>query len=403
MKTTLKEKRYIRRLAQGAIVFFGANDMEKNDMMRALNRASFIDTPEEMRLALRLKTDEWNRYLGKFMADLGKVTLFGLKGWGECQMPATLPGSGGKSPELEAALKQIAERDSMLKELREKMADQSSRKVGPIEIIIKKDDKKFRHIKRAHMTMPELLMRCGARVHTYLVGPAGSGKTTAAEQVADSLGLEFGFMSVGPQTTKSDIFGYMDVKGDYVTTEFRKRYEKGGVFLFDEMDSGNGGVLTSVNAALAGSCCAFPDKMVKRHPDFVCIGAGNTYGTGPDRVYVGRQELDGASLDRFDFLEWGYDEGLELEIAKSLWEEEVQKATEWTEFVQKVRKAVAKLGLRHIVSPRATMHGIKLLKAGAVRDRVVQTSVWKNLKPAEVNRIEASMAANINNLNPASN
>ena len=58
--------------------------------------------------------------------------------------------------------------------------------------------------------------------------------------------------------------------------------------------------------------------MVKRHPKFICIGAGNTYGTGPDRVYVGRQELDGASLDRFDFLEWAYDETLERFIVDSI-------------------------------------------------------------------------------------
>ncbi len=395
MKTTLTEKKYIRRLANGAVLFFGSSAEEQQTITRNLNRASFVDSPADMRRALKIKQADWDRFLTTFFAKVGRVTEYGGTPYAECQEVVTSTGTT-EDPAVTELKAEIARKEAAMTSLREELA--SGRKQGPVEIHVKLDDGKKTHaskIKTAHMTMPELLMRCAAGLNVYLVGPAGSGKTTAGEQVADTLRLDFGFMSVGPQTTKTDIFGFMSASGAYVATEFRRRYEEGGVFLFDEMDAGNGGVLTSVNAALAGKTCAFPDKMVKRHPKFICIGAGNTYGTGPDRVYVGRQELDGASLDRFDFLEWGYDEGLEMEIAKTLWEEKVQEATEWTTFVQRVRKAVNTLGIRHIVSPRATFHGIKNLKQGIKRESVLQTTIWKNLKPDVVNRITEQMTRNI--------
>jgi cobaltochelatase CobS len=40
------------------------------------------------------------------------------------------------------------------------------------------------------------------------------------------------------------------------------------------------------------------------------VATANTFGTGADRVYVGSLQIDGATLDRFAFLEWPYDEGL---------------------------------------------------------------------------------------------
>jgi cobaltochelatase CobS len=291
--------------------------------------------------------------------------------------------------------KQVANLQKQLKESNEAIAKAREGQVLSIEI--KNVEKgETRELGVSHKTTPELLVRVQCGLNVYLVGPAGSGKTTAAEKVAEALSLKFGFMSVGPQTTKSDVFGYMDAKGDYVPTEFRRRYEMGGVFLFDEIDAAHAGVLTQINAALAGSVCAFPDRMVKKHDDFRCLAAGNTYGTGADRVYVGRNELDGASLDRFDFLEWAYDEALELAIVKNIAlsvKGDVNVAARWTGYVQSIRRSVAKLSIRHVVSPRASINGTKLLLAGVAQDRVEATALFKSLKPEEVVRIKQNLSA----------
>ena len=77
----------------------------------------------------------------------------------------------------------------------------------------------------------------------------------------------------------------------------------GGVFLFDEIDAADANVLLVVNSALANGRMSVPSRhdqpVAKKHSEFVCIAAANTFGRGADRVYVGRNELDEATLDRF--------------------------------------------------------------------------------------------------------
>jgi hypothetical protein len=46
----------------------------------------------------------------------------------------------------------------------------------------------------------------------------------------------------------------------------------------------------------------------------VCAAA-NTYGTGADALYVGRNQLDAATLDRFYVVEMDYDRKLEAKLA----------------------------------------------------------------------------------------
>jgi cobaltochelatase CobS len=236
---------------------------------------------------------------------------------------------------------------------------------------------------RQHYAFKKILNAVAQRVHLMLVGAAGSGKTTCAHNVADALGLKFYAMSVGQQTTKSDIFGFVDAHSNYKRTQFRDAFENGGVFLFDEIDAGNAGVLTAINAALANGTCAFPDGMVKRSDDFVCIAAGNTFGRGADRQYVGRQQLDAATLDRFAVIDFDYDEELELEISGN---------RNWTRQVQRMRANAMANNLRVVISPRASINGAKLLAAGFTESEVKEMIVFKGIGQNERNIIENGKA-----------
>ena len=80
-----------------------------------------------------------------------------------------------------------------------------------------------------HESLRELIAMVGQRMPVLLVGMAGTGKTHATEQAAEALGLPFYAMSVGAQTSKSDIIGYMSAGGTYVPTLFRKAYEGGEI------------------------------------------------------------------------------------------------------------------------------------------------------------------------------
>lgn len=232
-----------------------------------------------------------------------------------------------------------------------------------------------------HKDFDKLCAVVSTGVPVYMVGPSGSGKTHAAEAVAKGLGLEFHCQSVSQQTTVSYLLGYMDANGRYITSEFRKAYEHGGLYLLDEIDAGNPNVLCVLNAALANDICAFPDGMIKRHDDFRLIAAANTYGRGADRQYVGRMQLDAATLNRFATLVWDYDEALERTFTDN---------QAWCSYVQAIRRAAAELQLRVVISPRATIFGSVLLKREELdHDAVSDMVLFAGMDAETVQKLKA--------------
>ena len=207
--------------------------------------------------------------------------------------------------------------------------------------------------------------------NVMLVGPAGSGKTYGAQVAAKALGLDFGMISCGPMTTKGDLIGYRDANHHYEPTLFRLAYENGGLFLLDEIDAAHGGVLTLLNAALDGGQCAFPDGMVQRHEDFRCVAGANTYGLGANRTYCGRNPLDGATRDRFVFIDWEYDHALETAYMGG--------DTEWTLRVRKIRAAIDVANVRVVASPRATRMGNDRLQRAnpPTFEQLEKQLIWK--------------------------
>lgn len=201
-----------------------------------------------------------------------------------------------------------------------------------------------------------------------MVGEAGSGKTHLASTIAEALGLKFYPMSVGLQTTKSDLLGFINAHGQYVTSPVREAFEKGGILLLDEFDSTHAGVVTIINALLANGHCSFPDKIVEKNKNFICIVACNTYGHGANIDYVGRNRLDGATLDRFIVVDVGYDKKLEKALTQN---------DEWLEIINKIRKNVEKQGIKMIISPRASMNGADLLEAGFKLSEVIDMCILK--------------------------
>jgi MoxR-like ATPase len=233
--------------------------------------------------------------------------------------------------------------------------------------------------KKQHRQFKELLLHVSTQEPVMMIGPAGSGKTTAALKVAEHLNVAFYPQSVGAQTTKSDLLGFIDANGQYRRTIFRDAYENGGLYLMDEVDAGNPNTVTILNAALANGFMSFPDGVVERHEDFYCIAAANTFGTGADRMYVGRNQLDAATLDRFNNISWKIDEKLEATFTTN---------TQWHTLVVKYRKAVDTFKMRHIVSPRATIKGAKLLAAGLSMKQTIAAVIHKGLSAEDAKRLD---------------
>src|SRR5262245_12606819 len=235
-----------------------------------------------------------------------------------------------------------------------------------------------------HAMLERALRYLGQGINVALIGPAGSGKTTAAEQMAAALGVKF-YIN-GAMSGAHEIFGIPDmVHGGYTRTAFREAYEHGGLWLADELDGcTDPAVPLALNAALANGYCQFPDSPlpIKRHPDFYCVAAANTYWSGPDRVYVGRCQLDGATFDRFAMVDWGYDEKLEMMLAGN---------DAWCARVQALRHAAARIKAQVIISPRASINGAKALAAGAPQDEVEQDFIWKGTAEDVKRRVMAAI------------
>lgn len=230
-----------------------------------------------------------------------------------------------------------------------------------------------------HANFETLLKAVNASLPVMMVGPAGTGKTHSAEATAKALDLDFYSISVGSQTSKSDLIGYMSATGDYIPTAFRRAYEGGGVFLLDEADAGNSNVLILLNAALSNGYMSFPDKMVQAHEDFRLIASANTYGTGASRQYVGRNQLDAATIDRFTTIEWPIDERVEAMLAGT-----TAEGKKWLNVVRAVRRrALDELDLRVVISPRAVQRGVALLNAGVKFQEVLDMALIANISGSE--------------------
>jgi MoxR-like ATPase len=217
-------------------------------------------------------------------------------------------------------------------------------------------------------------------LHVWLAGPAGSGKTSMAIMAAKALDRKF--YSTGSVQSEFRLTGFIDAKGEVVRTPFREAFEHGGVFLWDEIDGSNPNALIAFNQALENGVFAFPDGMVEKHPDCVCIAAANTWGAGATAEYVGRTRIDGATVDRFVQVAVDYDEKMELAMAGADFED-------WAKEVQKYRKNARAAGVRAIISTRAIIKGMTIMRDGGDKKEAIAGLIRRGMDDATWAKVAA--------------
>jgi hypothetical protein len=213
-----------------------------------------------------------------------------------------------------------------------------------------------------------------------LVGPAGCGKTTIGEHVAKALSLQFYITNTITDT--HELIGFIDGYGNYHSTPFRQAFENGGVWIADEIDAWEAGALLTANSALANGYCMFPDQQnpIYRHTNFKMIATANTFGTGADRIYVGRNELDAASLDRFATITVDYDLDLERLFAG--------EHDKWLDHVWNIRKQVNEMRIRHVISSRAISMGSTALSVGIDWSTCEELYLFKGMSQRDRDKLE---------------
>jgi MoxR-like ATPase len=226
-----------------------------------------------------------------------------------------------------------------------------------------------------HAVHKDILRAIGAGFsNLMLVGPAGSGKTSLADNLAKDLGRPFASVSCSGGTTESAFIGRAVpnlTTGEvaHQTTEFLQRFEAGGVILVDEGDAADATVLLLLNAALANGWIPVPTRPDKpravRHADTVILMACNTYGNGADRQYTGRNQLDASTLDRFVGATFTVDYDRDLEAR--LTGDPALCARVW-----EIRKAVESNKLRRIVGTRFLLSARRWTAAGDTAEAAIR-------------------------------
>lgn len=229
-----------------------------------------------------------------------------------------------------------------------------------------------------HEAFDEIIKFVQANEPVFLVGPAGSGKNVLCQQVAKALGLKFYFSNAVTQEYK--LTGFTDAMGVFHESQFYKAFKNGGLFMLDEMDASIPETLLILNSAIANKYFDFPAPIgyVEAHPDFRVIAAGNTFGLGADYDYVGRNQLDAASLDRFGLVPVDYDPRIEESCANG--------DMDLLSFCRKFRSATKKAGIRTVVSYRAISR-IAKLSGSIATDKLLDSCLIKSLGKDDLNTI----------------
>lgn len=249
----------------------------------------------------------------------------------------------------------------------QKLVDEAVGARVPREIVIKAADKPDVKLDgHVHPAFEKVLRLVKAGVSVMLIGPAGCGKTHLFSQVCQALGLEGESISLSGGVTEAHLTGRLLPTGEggrfvYTESPFVKCYREGRPFLLDEMDGGDPNVLLSINQATANGgfhvearAASGLDTYVKRHKDSILMATANTFGTGAGALYVGRNQLDAATLDRWYTVQMDYDRAFEERIAPP----------SVTHFVWRLRELITANRWRRVASTRMIQKAAAALGAG---------------------------------------
>lgn len=273
--------------------------------------------------------------------------------------------------------KEIAVED-LKDELKKDLDNFIEERYGVLPKVIQiKDEENTKEMKGMfHYQFEDILKMVKKDIPLMLTGPAGAGKNHTLEQVAEALDLDFYFTNSVTQEYK--LTGFIDANGKYHETEFFKAFTNGGLFFLDEVDASVPEALIILNSAIANRYFDFPIGRIKANENFRVVCAGNTYGTGADMIYVGRNVLDGATLDRFVVVKFTYDNEIEKQLAYD---------KELYDFIHELRRVVNSCSLRYIVSMRAIINATKLLEIGQDKKTILKTAIIKNMQIDDLNTI----------------
>lgn len=193
----------------------------------------------------------------------------------------------------------------------------------------------------------------------YITGPAGSGKTSGAKQLAARLGLPVYEITAHESLAAIDLQGHMAIRqGETVWEDgpLTLAMKNGGIFLINELDAASPSCTIALNSILDGSplCLEATGEIIRPHPAFHFIATGNTAGSGDATgTYAGTQIQSAALMDRLLVIEQGYPtrQVEEAILAPHMPDQSARKAM--LDLAEGTRKAASDEDMTSAISTRA--------------------------------------------------
>jgi cobaltochelatase CobS len=198
------------------------------------------------------------------------------------------------------------------------------------------------------------------------------------------------------------MIGFQDVNGVFHETDIIRVFRDGGLILFDEMDDADASLLVKLNTMIANGVIPTPNGVVTQNENTYIVGTANTFGKGANAMYVGRNRLDAATLDRWKLATVFVDYDTNLE--DGLIDMQIDDKTKCDEIKiarNSIRKIIDDNKYKQICSTRFVIDAIKLSNSGYPINKIVDIflldwddHVAANVKSAIRNNLNCLKKAN---------
>lgn len=189
--------------------------------------------------------------------------------------------------------------------------------------------------------------------NVFLVGGAGTGKTTLAQNVTMALGREYMTINCSQWTSPTEIIGGQTLDG-YQEGKLIEAWSTGQILILDELPKIDPNTAGLLNDALAKTKIANSKifnsrkESFTKHPNFGVVATGNIWPANENIAYGANNKQDLSLLDRFAGCVYQIEKNVALEQSV------IGSLTLWT-MCNKLREIIEELKYEAVVSLRFMM------------------------------------------------
>jgi len=216
-------------------------------------------------------------------------------------------GGGGSSEVDETQVEEIFEKQFSLRKIKYQNLDKDLKKKFESVQVVKYEIPNRKTPKVDNSLIPDyqqIVDEIMLGHNIFLIGGAGTGKTTLAQNVSKSIGIDYVTINCSQWTAPVEIIGGQTLDG-YQDGKLIEAWRNGSMLILDELPKLDPNTAGLLNDALAKS--GTPESFIynankekiKKHDNFCVVATGNIYPNSEDIAYGANNKQDLSLLDRF--------------------------------------------------------------------------------------------------------